>query len=89
MKSFWKLFWACFVVGIFFITLSLTLGWCNDTAKVVKQEFSTSALLKKYMYFKDLSSAIDAKRADIKVYEDGKFYNQTTLEEIREKLKTA
>jgi hypothetical protein len=41
---------------------------CGDTADVIHKEFSTSALLKKYEYFKDLSAAIDKKRADLDAY---------------------
>lgn len=65
-----KLFGILFLAGAFIIILSLSLGMCNDTAKVIKQEFAPSALLEKYKYFKNLSAAIDTKRADIKVYED-------------------
>lgn len=41
---------------------------CGDTADTIHKEFSASALLKKYEYFKDLSAAIDKKRADLNVY---------------------
>lgn len=42
---------------------------CNDTKQTVYNEFKTSTLLKKYEYFKDLSAAIDKKRADIEMYQ--------------------
>jgi hypothetical protein len=41
---------------------------CGDTANVIHKEFGASALLKKYEYFKDLSAAIDKKRADLDAY---------------------
>jgi len=46
-----------------------TLRWCSDGIETVHQEFDPSVLLKKYEYFKDLSGAIDKKRADIEVYQ--------------------
>lgn len=54
-----------------FITFSIILFTCNytnDGLKTINKEFSTSALLKKYEYFKDLSSAIQKKHADIEYY---------------------
>ena len=42
---------------------------CGDGANVIQKEFSPSALLKKYEHFKNLSAAIDEKRATIQVYE--------------------
>jgi hypothetical protein len=56
------------IVALIFI-VSLTLRMCGDASDVVQKEFSASAMLKKYEYFKDLSSAIDEKRATIDVYE--------------------
>lgn len=41
---------------------------CGDAANVIHKEFGASALLKKYEYFKDLSAAIDKKRADLNAY---------------------
>jgi hypothetical protein len=66
---------------------------CNDTANVIHKEFGASALLKKYEYFKDLSAAIDKKRADIEMYQseisgmtaidkDDKFYIQQRKSEL-------
>lgn len=59
-----------FILGFFIgcIIFTSIIRSCNNTSNVIHQEFSTSALLKKYEYFKDMSSAIDAKRADIEVY---------------------
>lgn len=44
------------------------LNMCSDTAQTVQKEYAPSALLKKYEYFKDLSAAIDEKRATIETY---------------------
>lgn len=59
------------VIGILFLVVvaTMTLRMCGDTQDVVQKEFSPSAMLKKYEYFKNLSSAIDEKRATIDVYE--------------------
>lgn len=65
MNTFFKLIG---IVTLIFI-LSLSLRMCSDTSNVVQKEFSPSAMLKKYEHFKDLSSAIDEKRATIDVYE--------------------
>ena len=64
MKLFgWIIGVAIFIIVAVSVVLSLT-----DTANVVHKEFSTSALLKKYEYFKELSAAIDKKRADLNAY---------------------
>lgn len=59
------------VIGILFLVVvaTMTLRMCGDAQDVVQKEFSPSAMLKKYEYFKNLSSAIDEKRATIDVYE--------------------
>jgi hypothetical protein len=56
------------------IFLSLTvigsfMNFFNDGSKTINNEFNPSVLLKKYEYFKDLSAAIDKKRADIEMYQ--------------------
>lgn len=55
------------IVGI--MITSTILSTCNDGLETAQKEFKPSALLKKYEYFKDLSSAIDKKRADIEMYQ--------------------
>ncbi len=67
---------AVMKIGVFVLTVIVTLGalswvggWFTDAAKVAKQEFSASALLKKYEWFKDAAAQLDKKRADIRVYE--------------------
>jgi hypothetical protein len=51
------------------LSLSLFTIQCNDAKDTVYNEFKVSTLLKKYEYFKDLSAAIDKKRADIELYQ--------------------
>lgn len=48
--------------------LAIVLNTCTSTVKVVKQEFSPEALLKKYEWFKDASAQLDAKLANLKDY---------------------
>jgi hypothetical protein len=65
MNSFLRVF--AFLALIFIVMFGFKM--CEDATNVVEKEYSPSALLKKYEYFKDLSSAIDEKRATIDVYE--------------------
>lgn len=56
--------------SLFYLILAIfSLVSCQDAINTAEQEFKPSTLLKKYEYFKDLSAAIDAKRANISVYE--------------------
>lgn len=57
-------------ISIGAIVISTTLKMCSDGAKTIEKQYSPSALLKKYEYFKDLSAAIDKKRADIEMYKE-------------------
>lgn len=50
--------------------LALTFTSCWDAVDTAQREFKPSALLKKYEWFKDMSAAIDKKRADIEVYKE-------------------
>ena len=54
---------------LFLIAISLAMIQCKDAKETAYNEFKVSTLLKKYEYFKDLSAAIDKKRADIEVYQ--------------------
>jgi hypothetical protein len=65
-----KLFITIIGIGILMIIGFSVLRTCNDTVQVIHKEFDPSALLKKYEYFKDLSAAIDKKRADIIMYQE-------------------
>jgi len=56
------------------LALSLVLvgsiaGWFSDASATAQKEFGVSALLKKYEWFKDASAQLDAKQADIGVYQ--------------------
>lgn len=75
----------------FIVCLSIIRS-CADTSNVIHKEFGASALLKKYEYFKDLSAAIDSKRADLSAYKanlqdykikdkDDKFYYEQSKAE--------
>ena len=73
------------------LSLSLFTIQCNDAKDTVYNEFKVSTLLKKYEYFKDLSAAIDKKRADIELYqieissytkEDDRFYVEQRKSEL-------
>lgn len=75
------------------VILLTTMRFCGKTADVAYNEFNAGALLNKYEYFKDLSAAIDKKRADIDMYQaeissmtvedsDDKFYIQQRKSEL-------
>lgn len=86
-------------LGLFILSFGALLivgfacNWFADVAKTAKKEYAPSALLKKYERFKDLSAAIDKKRADIEVYrseldnykvvdKDDKFYVEQRKSEL-------
>jgi hypothetical protein len=54
-----------FALACFGGVLSWSAGWFSDAGKVAQQEFSASALLKKYTWFKDAAAQLDAKKANI------------------------
>ncbi|MDX1987077.1 MAG: hypothetical protein SFV17_10370 [Candidatus Obscuribacter sp.] len=60
-----KLIVIIFTLACFGGVLSYTAGWFRDAGQVVQEEFSPSALLKKYEWFKDASAQLDAKKANI------------------------
>jgi hypothetical protein len=75
------------------LLLPIILNSCFDAANTAYKEFKPSTLLKKYEYFKNLSAAIDKKRADIEMYQseisqmksedkDDKFYLQQRKSEL-------
>ena len=59
------------IVGfiIVFSTISYELGWFSEAVTVAKQEFGATAALKKYEWFKTVSSTLDEKKNTIQVYE--------------------
>lgn len=65
-----KIFFSIILAFIIIIVGVSIIRSCANTANTIHKEFSSSALLKKYEYFKDLSAAIDSKRADLNAYKD-------------------
>lgn len=57
-------------LGVLIIAIAFLLGMFGDATQTVHKEYSASALLKKYEAFKDMSAAIDKKRADIELYKE-------------------
>ena len=56
---------------LLFIIFSLfSCGYLSETKEVAWEETRPKMLLKKYMYFKDLSSTIDNQRANLMVYQE-------------------
>ena len=45
------------------------LGWFSEGSQVAREQLGPKALLKKYEDFKDMASALESKRASIKVSE--------------------
>ena len=56
------------IIMLVFIPSLFMLNMCSDTTQTIQKEYAPSTLLKKYEYFKDLSAAIDEKRATIETY---------------------
>lgn len=63
MKAF-----GIFCVAILVIIAIWIFGFVCNAGKVATDEFSPEALLKKYEWFKNASSELDKKIADIQVY---------------------
>lgn len=56
---------------IFLVTLLLySCSYVEDAKQTAWEETRPKMLLKKYMYFKDLSSSIDNQRANLMVYQE-------------------
>lgn len=60
------------VLWLGLLAVGVVGGAVNNAATVVQKEFYPDALLRKYEWFKDASAGLDAKAADLKVY-DGRF----------------
>lgn len=59
----------CFVVLTFLLGLMLrSCAWLSRAQDVAMHELDPGVMLKKYMWFKDASAALDKKLADLKVY---------------------
>lgn len=87
-----KLFFTISGVCILTIICFSVLRFCGNAADTAYKEFNPSMLLKKYEYFKNLSAAIDSKRADLNAYKvnlqdyvikdkDDKFYYEQSRAE--------
>lgn len=68
MKSFGWFVLICFV-SIVLSLVSWALGWFGRAADVVNQEIDPAALQHKYEWFKDAAATLDARNADIRVYD--------------------
>lgn len=88
-----KIFLTILGCLIAFSIISFTCNMCSDGVKTIENEYKPSALLKKYEFFKDLSAAIDEKRASINMYvseiqsmkvlnKDDKFYMELRKSEL-------
>lgn len=55
-------------VGLFFF--AWICNFSNNAAQTTYEQYSASALLKKYEYFKDMSAKIDEKRANLNAYRE-------------------
>lgn len=64
-----KIVFLIFALGIVASVVDYGIGWFGETAKVAQKEFGPEMLLKKYEWFKDASSQLDKKQADIMVYD--------------------
>lgn len=64
-----KVVYLLFALGILVSVLGYGFGWFSEAAKVTQEEFGPRAMLKKYEWFKDASSELEKKQADVKVYE--------------------
>jgi hypothetical protein len=67
-RFFFKAFKWIFIVLFLIGTIGYFSGWFSDGAQTVKKEFSPSAMLKKYEWFKNASAQLDKKIADIDVW---------------------
>lgn len=83
----------CIAIAVLVSTCNTCTYFASDANQVVRQEFAPTQLLKKYEEFKDISAAIDKKRADIEMYQaeiktlpnadkDDKYYLQQRKSEL-------
>ena len=60
----------CILVAYFALrVIGGALGWFDEAITIVQQEVAPAVLQKKYEWFKDSAASLDAKKADISVYE--------------------
>jgi len=67
--KFGKIILLCVAILIGIFIVGQLVRGCSDAGDTAQKEYSASAMLKKYESFKDLSAAIDKKRADIEMYQ--------------------
>ncbi len=69
--------WGCFLLIICIVLFALSCavgalgyaaGWFREAAAVAQEQLGPRALLKKYEWFKDAHAQLDAKMANIRVY---------------------
>lgn len=64
---FWKYIFSVIAV---FLVFYIPFTFFTNTSKTIYNEFSSSAMLEKYEWFKDASSILDKKLSDIDIYQD-------------------
>lgn len=58
------------IIGIAVLGVgSIGIRYCNRVIQTAEQQLDPATLLRRYEWFKDLSSQLDKKLADIKIYE--------------------
>jgi len=63
-----KIFLTVAVLFCAVVVVGNVARWLGNGVQVAHEEFDPSALLRKYQWFKDASASLDAKLADIQVY---------------------
>ncbi len=58
-----------FIVGAVGGTLAYVGGWFSEGGRVIQQEFGPQRALEKYEWFKDAAGQLEAKKANIDVYQ--------------------
>ena len=58
------------IILLLFFSSLISCSYISETKEVAWEETRPKMLLKKYMYFKDLSSTIDNQRANLIVYQE-------------------
>lgn len=72
---------------LFILITTLSCGYITETKEVAWQETRPKVLLKKYEYFKDISSRLDEQLANIQVYK-AELNDSTLIGEDRRLRKT-
>lgn len=75
------------ITVLLFSLFMYSCSYVAETVDVVYDETRPSVLLKKYMYFKDLSSVLDQHRATLEVYKE-ELRDSTLTPEYRQQRKS-